>query len=225
MTHAATPPLPYGKRSTDWCFRRLLNLFGAGIVNDIWFTQDSSLDPAGVSQGITGRIGIPLAVVNLAEKFGTVVTNGRLALKDSIVPSVARGVTNAGLPQFSRCQFALANFPATPFANYYSILETRNLYGAMMVTQGAGTMYMGQGTSHVVDGVATQTITQGIHVVFGTQTDVNCSTIFTIGTIGGAPNPWAFLQERWVFGSLNVNPSLALKQAATSILFEYIGVR
>ncbi len=82
MTHAARPPLPYGRRSPAWLHRRLVAVFGAKITG-LWIGEDIACDGSGNVTSWPGRIGPTLAVFAGGGTLKRTTFNGRIAAVSS----------------------------------------------------------------------------------------------------------------------------------------------
>jgi hypothetical protein len=194
--------------------KQLISIFSTDLTG-LWLGQDLITDGNNNITSWPGRVG-PTLVNGTSMLFQSTSLNGRQAMSSSV--SVVRYLIGT-LTAPALSIWSVAVIPSLPFSDFLSLALVANTSLAIIGTSGANTLYTGQGWTHNVDGVSTEIVTSGIHILEGHITTNTFSSIIVGDHMSIASRAW--ITPIGFLMTLSRIPSTVQRSIAVSAIARY----
>lgn len=221
MTHAATPPLPYGLRSPAFLFDGYLSILGGDLLGN-WIGEDFTLNATNDVTGWLGRLGGTVTPVVPGQYRTAAAMRGR---RTSIGSEIGqpRGLSLASA-FVAKSFICCVKVPPLPVPNVYADIVAGNSGDnhAIVITANTSNLYTASGWQHYVNGVATETLAgrAGETVVIEGYNAAAVQTGIRIGSHATLPT-WTFPTDISCVVALAIVQSPAQRVAGLKIQTEY----
>jgi hypothetical protein len=194
----------------------LYNILGASLIG-LWVGEDLVVDGSNNVTSWPGRFGTTMA--NLGAGYFTKTTLlGRPAI--TAAAAVGAELTATGLSTNVVSCFCAAEMipvPATQKAQLFS--NRANERNLIYVANGTSTFYLPASVAHYVDGVASEAVPIGVHLIEATS-GVGLFATASCGYLDGTAN---WVRPQSVCGSLSANMTTSQRAAVTAVIRSYSG--
>ncbi len=165
---------PGGIWSPSTLYQNLRSCLGSSLTA-LWVGEDIVDDGNGNVTSWPSRGG-PVAVNSTVDLFQVAMLNGRKAMTSSTLVLRSLSGTLALAPV---CVFAVAIMPALPFAQLSTIFRTTT-QSVITGNPGSSQISTTSAWSHYIDGILTQNVTAGAHIIQANKAGAT-ETAFLIG--------------------------------------------